>query len=109
MTTLKLPGRITETGDLEVQLPVGLPPGEVTVRIDVPDVTPDWDQQPWTEQELTDLMQPDPKTGAEIAAMLANMPPLDFADSQIGDPVIWLQAQRRKEENRLKSAWDSQP
>lgn len=108
MTTLELPGRITETGNLEVQLPAGLPPGDVTVHIDLPGAPSDWEQQPWTEQELTDLMQLDPKTGAEIAAMLADMPPVDFVDPQIGDPVEWLQAQRRKKEDRLNSAWDSQ-
>ncbi|MDX1992336.1 MAG: hypothetical protein SF029_08105 [bacterium] len=33
MVTLHLKGRITESGRLEVDLPQGTPPGEVTVKI----------------------------------------------------------------------------
>jgi hypothetical protein len=33
MVTLHLKGRITESGKLEVDLPEGTPPGEVTVKI----------------------------------------------------------------------------
>jgi len=84
MTTLELPGRITESGQLEIELPAGLPAGEVMVRIEVPaEVLPsavDWEHRPWTEEEyreLKGLMTPNPKTGAEIAAWLEANPPID--------------------------------
>ena len=107
MTTLELQGRITENGNLEVELPAGLPVGEVTVKIEVPDIESPWEAQPWTEEELIALMKPEPKTGAEIAAMLNDMEPIEFVDPEITDPAEWLQAQRRKEANRLKPYWDS--
>src|SRR5258708_17540675 len=106
MTTLELQGRITESGNLEVQLPAGLPAGEVTIRIEVPDHESDWENQPWTEEELRELMKPNPKTGAEIAAMLDKMEPIELVDPEITDPVEWLQAQRRHEAERLKPYWD---
>lgn len=80
MTTLELPGRITENGDLTVHLPPGLPTGDVTVRIDLPETAGTWEQQPWTDEELkelVELMTPDPQNGAEIAAWLKANPPPD--------------------------------
>ncbi len=80
MTTLELPGRITENGDLTIQLPPGLPAGAVTVRIDLPEAAGSWEQAPWTDEELrelAELMTPAPKTGAEIAAWLAANPSPD--------------------------------
>lgn len=90
MTTLELQGRITENGQLEIQLPTGLPAGEVTVRIDVPGA------------------KTASKTGAEIGAMLEQMEPIEFVDPEITDPVEWVKAQRRKEADRLKPYWDGE-
>lgn len=36
------------------------------------------------------------KTGAEIAAMLEAMDPIEFVDDHIEDPVEWVEAQRSK-------------
>jgi hypothetical protein len=47
-----------------------------------------------------------PKTGAQIAALLANMSPIEFVDPDIDDPVEWVKAQRRKEADRLKPYWE---
>ena len=103
MVTLELQGRINEKGNLEVHLPDGLPEGEVTVRIDVPEG--DWDNLPWTEAEIRELMTPDPKSGAEIVAMLQQMEPIELLDSEISDPVEWVEAQCRKDSDRLKPHW----
>lgn len=82
MTTFELQGRITENGKLEIELPDGLPSGEVTVRIEVPDLAVPIDAEPdWTEEELEAMMKPDPKPAAEIAAMIAQMPPIEFISS----------------------------
>ena len=45
---------------------------------------------------------PQPKTGAEIVAMLEQMDPIEFVDPDIEDPVEWVKAQRQKEADRLK-------
>ena len=49
-----------------------------------------------------------PKTGAEIAAMLDEMEPIEMVDPEITDPVEWIKAQRRKEADRLKPFWDGE-
>jgi hypothetical protein len=103
MTTLELRGRITDKGTLEVQLPEGLPAGEVTVRIDVP--PDDWEHRPWTDEEIREMLTPKPKTGQEIAAMLEQMEPIELVDPEITDPVEWVKAQRRKDSDRLKPFW----
>jgi hypothetical protein len=43
-----------------------------------------------------------PKTGAEIVAMLETMEPIEFVDPDIEDPVEWVKAQRRKRADQLK-------
>lgn len=43
-----------------------------------------------------------PKTGAEIVAMLEAMDPIEFVDPHIEDPVEWVNAQRRKRQEKLK-------
>lgn len=81
MTTLELLGRITENGDLTIQLPPGLPTGDVTVRIDLPETTDSAEAQSWSDeelQELVGLMTPAPKTGAEIVAWLKANPSPDL-------------------------------
>jgi hypothetical protein len=49
-----------------------------------------------------------PKTGAEIVAMLEAMEPIEFVDSHIEDPVEWVKAQRRKRTEKLKPYWDGE-
>jgi hypothetical protein len=52
-TVLHVKGYITEDGQLKVDLPQGLKPGEVEVTITIPEEaeTP-WEELPWTEEEL---------------------------------------------------------
>ena len=69
---------------------------------------PDWENTPWTEEELRELMQPKPKTGAEIAALIENMSPIDLVDSHIIDPVEWIKIQRQKEADHLKPYWSGE-
>ncbi len=52
MTVIELSGRINDAGKLEVDLP--------------------WEQRPWTDEELRDLLTFEPAaSGAEIVTMLA--------------------------------------
>mgnify|MGYP000725236093 CR=1 FL=1 len=51
---------------------------------------------------------PAPKTGAEIAAMLDEMDPVELVDADIEDPVEWVKAQRQREMDRLKGYWDGE-
>jgi hypothetical protein len=61
MATIHLQGKITEKGQLEVELPVGLPAGEARITIEVPVAD-------WTPQELAEALKIQPLTGAEMIA-----------------------------------------
>ncbi len=59
MTTVELNGRITASGQLEADLPPGLPPGKVRITIQTIET--------WTDEELEELLSPTPAlTGKEI-------------------------------------------
>ncbi len=87
MHPLTLEGYITEDGELRVQLPPDIAPGRVQVTLaPVPEAD-------WTDEELAALMQPEPKSGAEIVALghTGGWEHLDIADG-----VAWEEEQRRK-------------
>lgn len=58
-----------------------------------------WEEQPWTQEELRELMRPDPKSGAEIAAMIESgeVDTSVWAAMNIPDVVEWVQELRRQE------------
>ena len=58
-----------------------------------------WEERPWTEAELRELMRPDPKTGAEIAAMIESgeVDTSVWAAMEITDTVEWVKDLRRQE------------
>lgn len=86
MTTVHLTAEITESGELIVELPSGLPPGKVEIAIEIPD-------QMWTDEEIARAMQVEPMTGAEIvAAGLTG----GWKDEDIADGATWVQQQRSK-------------
>lgn len=81
MATLELRGKITESGHLEIQLPAGLPVGEVTVRIEVLAHDTNWENQMWTKEEIERLMTLKPMPRDEFLAWLdANPPTETWAD-----------------------------
>ncbi len=64
-----------------------------------------WEERPWTEAEIKELMKPDPKTGAEIAAWLeANPDTGGWGEMDIPDVVEWVKDLRHKISRR--QAWD---
>lgn len=95
MTTLELTGRINERGELEADLPEGLPPGEVQITIQLPD------EVPLTDEEVAELLRPvPPKSGAEIAAALDEYDLSEWTD--VGDGAEWVEEQRKKRRARRK-------
>jgi len=58
-----------------------------------------WEEQPWTAEELRELMRPDPKSGAEIAAMIESgeIDTSVWAAMDILDVAEWVQGLRRQE------------
>jgi len=92
MVMIQLKGRVTDSGKLEFDVPVGLPPGdaEITIQINESDET-------FTPEEIADLLIFTPQSGAEVvAAGLTGT----WADEAIDDPVAWVDAQRRKQQER---------
>lgn len=92
MTIIHLSGRITESGDLELKLPAGLPPGEAHVTIEVGET------EPWPPEDVADALRVEPRTGAEIVAagLLGG-----WADQGIADSTEWVAEQRRRRERSL--------
>lgn len=104
MVTFQLKGRITESGELDVQLPKGIPAGEVQVEvtIDTPAEELPWELRPWTDEELAELLKTEPKTGAEIVAEIqAGLIGDGWSDVTITG-AEWVEEQRRKQKERLK-------
>jgi hypothetical protein len=84
---IQLNGRITEEGDLELDLPSGLPAGEAKITIEIPIETE------WSEEELARALRTEPLTGAEIveAGLVGG-----WADQGITDSGAWVEELRRK-------------
>ncbi len=67
-------------------------------RLAQPEGETDWEHQPWTDDEIRELMTPKPRTGAEIAAWLEANPPAepwgDLRDDE--DAAEYVQRMRRQ-------------
>jgi len=87
MAIIDLKARITESGELEIKLPEGLPPGEGRVRIEIPLV------KEWTARELDEALKIVPMTGSEIvqAGLLGG-----WEDEGIVDSEAWVDELRGK-------------
>ncbi len=97
MSTYYLTGRVSKNGKLQVRLPEGIPPGEVEVVITVPgDPVED---AIWTDEEIGQMMQVTPKTGAEIAALLDEM---EAGYQHITDSAAWVEQQRSSQRERAQ-------
>jgi hypothetical protein len=99
MTTIVLEGRINETGELQIEKPQGLRTGKVKVTIT--ELTDEKNEnihelRPWTEDEIHKMMQPAPKTGAEIVALLDQLDLSEWRNMDIPDVVAWLKERREQ-------------
>jgi hypothetical protein len=90
---IQLNGRITEGGELELDLPSGLPPGEARITIEIPA------DAGWTHEELDRALQLAPLTGAEIveAGLVGG-----WSDIGISDSSTWVEEQRQKRRERRR-------
>lgn len=104
MTGIELRGRITEDGKLEVDLPAGLPPGDVRITLHAQPATLITDNLPWTEEELDAALTFVPRTGAEI---IASGVVGSWADEGIEDSLDWVLEQRRKRQEQRQWSADS--
>ncbi|HEX2225205.1 MAG TPA: hypothetical protein VHN15_13475 [Thermoanaerobaculia bacterium] len=94
MTVIHVNGRITEGGELEVDLPTGLPAGEARITIEI------GTESGWAPEEIEAAMRTTPKTGREIveAGLLGG-----WKDEGIADGESWVEEQRRR--RREKREW----
>jgi len=97
MVSYHLTGHVGDDGKLRVELPEGVPPGEVEVIITVSDSLPE--DADWTDDELREMMHVTPKTGAEIAALLAEM---EAGYRHITDSAAWVEEHRRSQRERAQ-------
>ena len=97
---IQLAGKITEAGKLEIELPEGLPPGDVQVTIEMPaEAEIPWEDRPWTDEELADMLKTNPQSGAEIVDWLKKNG--GWEDLGITDGAEWVQEQRRKNQRKF--------
>jgi hypothetical protein len=103
MTTIELKGHINQAGKLEVDLPLGLPEGDVKVIIEILSGAAmnseiPWEQRPWTEQEIQEALTFHPaQSAAEIIAALDDTSGW-WEQQGITDSAAWLEEVRQKEE-----------
>jgi hypothetical protein len=95
---VRVKGRIKD-GKIEAELPENVLDGEVELVVATTEETadsliPDWDQVPWTEAELNDLLKPNPMTLGELleSGLLGG-----WKDRPIGDSQEFIEQQRRAE------------
>lgn len=103
MTIIHLKGLITADGQLQVTLPPDLPEGEVEVTLQLTPVeaAPAAEEEaPWTDEEIRAMINPQPKTGAEIVALLKEMGGEGW--DHITDSAAWVEELRRKSQERYK-------
>ncbi|MHB8627911.1 MAG: hypothetical protein ACYDBJ_10855 [Aggregatilineales bacterium] len=98
MTILELTGQINEKGELEANLPEGLPVGEVQITIELPD------EAPLTDEEVAELLRPPERypTGAEIVAAMKSRELDTSAWADVGDGMAWVETQRKKRRERRR-------
>ena len=99
MSAISVVGRINEVGELELEKLPALRPGKVQVTIsELVDAELPWEERPWTPEEIKALMKSEPKTGAEIAAMILSgeVDTSVWAEMDIPDSVEWVKEQRRQ-------------
>lgn len=68
-----------------------------------------WEEQPWTAEELRELMRPDPKTGSEIVQLLDRLDLSEWEAMDIPDVVEWVNMQRRQAAQRRMQQWAELP
>jgi hypothetical protein len=94
MVTIHLKGQVTPDGQLKFEVPRNLPPGDVDITLEIPNL----DEQ-FTEDEIKELLTFTPTSGAEVvAAGLIG----GWEHKGITDPVEWVEEQRRKQKERRK-------
>ena len=104
MTLIQLTGKINNRGQLELELPEGLPSGKVHVTLEITPAVDDltWEERPWTDEELEALLKVEPKTGMEIAAEIqAGMLGDGWSHIKVSG-AEWVEEQRRKWQERSK-------
>lgn len=92
MVTIRLKGQVTPEGQLLFDVPDNLPPGEVDITIEVPNL----DEQ-FTEEEIKELLTFKPASGAEVVAKgLVG----GWEHKGITDSVAFVEELRRKQRER---------
>lgn len=59
----------------------------------------------WTDEEIQAMMKPEPKTGAEIVALLQKLDLSSWEEQEIPDVVEWLQDQREQSSRQRQAQW----
>lgn len=79
-------------------------------RGELPDVSEDWEHQPWTDEELEEMMKPKRKTMKELMAWLDAHPPTEEWDGMKpeDDPAEFVHNLRRQSRISLEDPRESE-
>lgn len=100
MTTIELTVRVGENGELKVQLPDEFRSNEVRVRVEaIPGDAREipWEERPWTDEEIEELLKPNPLPGSEIAKSPAVG---SWSHMGIEDSAQYVEELRRQRKDR---------
>lgn len=91
---IHLNGRITESGELECDLPEGLPSGDARITIEI------GDESGWTPKDLDEALRTVPMTGRQLveSGLLGG-----WEGEGIEDSAAWVEEQRRR--RREQRGW----
>lgn len=101
---IRIEAYISEDGELTAKVPQGVPPGKIDIILLTPDTSAEeaatTEEPTWTDEEIRDMLRPEPKTGKEIVEAGHTG---GWEHYGITDSVAWVQEQRRK--RREKRGW----
>ncbi len=100
MVAIRLNGHITKDGKLEIDLPEGLPAGDVQVLIELSQQSDTQSPQTLTRSEIQELMQIELKSSAQLVKQLEEEG--GWEDRGIKSGAEWVDEQRRKNERNLR-------
>ena len=102
MTEIEFKAHVPKSRELTFQLPEEFQEAEVEVHVKVVPKAPDEDatsdERPWTDEEIKEMMRPEPKTGKEIVESDAIG---GWEHMGITDSVAFIEELRRKRREKL--------
>lgn len=102
MAAVQLKVQVSQSREIIIELPEDFPVGEAQVTVEPVSGSEEipWEERPWTDEELDELLRSEPLPGSEIVARGLTG---GWEDLEIEDSQAWVDAARRK--RKEQRAW----